>query len=59
MPRCAKRFWVDSTKDLPEFLNRIDEVIVFHTLQPSQISRIVDIQLAHMATRLEAASRLM
>ncbi|MEK7606981.1 MAG: ATP-dependent chaperone ClpB [Patescibacteria group bacterium] len=37
----------------PEFLNRIDEVIVFHTLQPSQISRIVDIQLAHMATRLE------
>lgn len=37
----------------PEFLNRIDEIIVFHALQPKQISQIVEIQLAHVAVRLE------
>jgi ATP-dependent Clp protease ATP-binding subunit ClpB len=29
----------------PEFLNRIDEVVVFHTLDREQIKQIVDIQL--------------
>jgi len=29
----------------PEFLNRVDEVVVFHSLSEEQIARIVDIQL--------------
>jgi ATP-dependent Clp protease ATP-binding subunit ClpB len=29
----------------PEFLNRVDEVVVFHSLSEDQIARIVDIQL--------------
>ena len=36
----------------PEFLNRIDDVVVFHPLQPEHIRRIVDIQLAHLHRRL-------
>jgi ATP-dependent Clp protease ATP-binding subunit ClpB len=33
-------------KLLPEFLNRIDETIVFHPLNREQIAKIVDLQLA-------------
>ena len=36
----------------PEFLNRIDETIVFHPLKKEQITRIVDIQLANLQKRL-------
>ncbi len=36
----------------PEFLNRIDEVIVFHPLAAEQIRSIVDKQIAIVATRL-------
>ena len=36
----------------PEFLNRIDEIIVFHTLKETEIRQIVDLQLAHVALRL-------
>jgi hypothetical protein len=36
----------------PEFLNRIDETIIFHNLQPGQIAAIVDIQMQHLAKRL-------
>ena len=36
----------------PEFLNRIDEVVIFHALPLEQIKRIVDIQLASLAQRL-------
>jgi ATP-dependent Clp protease ATP-binding subunit ClpB len=36
----------------PEFLNRIDEVILFHTLSKEQIARIVDVQVEHLARRL-------
>ena len=32
----------------PEFLNRIDEVIVFHPLSRAQIGRIVEIQLGRL-----------
>jgi ATP-dependent Clp protease ATP-binding subunit ClpB len=35
-------------KFLPEFLNRIDETIVFHPLDRSQIGKIVDLQLQHL-----------
>jgi len=38
----------------PEFLNRVDEVVVFHTLAESEIVRIVDIQLARLRDRLAA-----
>jgi ATP-dependent Clp protease ATP-binding subunit ClpB len=36
----------------PEFLNRIDEIIVFHGLGPEQIGVIVDIQLERLRRRL-------
>src|SRR3954470_18332238 len=36
----------------PEFLNRIDEVIVFHPLGKEQLTRIVDVQLEHLRRRL-------
>ena len=37
----------------PEFLNRIDEVIFFHALGKAEIRKIIDIQLAALARRLE------
>ncbi|MEZ5319311.1 MAG: AAA family ATPase [Vicinamibacterales bacterium] len=37
----------------PEFLNRIDEVIFFHSLTRDDIRRIIDIQLAQLGRRLE------
>jgi ATP-dependent Clp protease ATP-binding subunit ClpB len=36
----------------PEFLNRVDEVIVFHTLTTDDLNKIVDIQLQYLAERL-------
>ncbi|MCX7854563.1 MAG: ATP-dependent Clp protease ATP-binding subunit [Anaerolineae bacterium] len=36
----------------PEFLNRVDAVIVFRPLGPEQIARIVDLELAKVAQRL-------
>ncbi|WP_130802809.1 ATP-dependent chaperone ClpB [Acinetobacter ihumii] len=36
----------------PEFINRIDELVVFHSLQKSQIRGIADIQLDRLRTRL-------
>ncbi len=36
----------------PEFLNRIDETIIFHNLSPDQISAIVDIQMQRLKKRL-------
>jgi ATP-dependent Clp protease ATP-binding subunit ClpB len=36
----------------PEFLNRLDDVILFHALGKDQIERIVDLQLALVAERL-------
>jgi ATP-dependent Clp protease ATP-binding subunit ClpC len=38
----------------PEFLNRIDEVIVFHNLRPEHIREIVILQAAKIARRIEA-----
>ena len=37
----------------PEFLNRVDDIIIFHPLRTEQLNRIVDIQLAAVAKRLE------
>ena len=36
----------------PEFLNRLDEIIVFHALSEEHLKRIVDIQLAGLRARL-------
>ena len=36
----------------PEFLNRIDDIIVFHGLSEQQLRQIVDIQLEHLRARL-------
>jgi len=38
----------------PEFLNRIDETIIFHNLTHAQIRQIVDIQLERLIRRLTA-----
>jgi ATP-dependent Clp protease ATP-binding subunit ClpB len=37
----------------PEFLNRIDEIIVFHALTRAQMREIIDIQLRSLVKRLE------
>ena len=36
----------------PEFLNRVDDIILFHSLDEAQIGRIVDIQLQGLGKRL-------
>ncbi|MGA1623354.1 MAG: AAA family ATPase, partial [Synechocystis sp.] len=36
----------------PEFLNRVDETIIFHGLQKSELRSIVQIQVQHLADRL-------
>jgi ATP-dependent Clp protease ATP-binding subunit ClpB len=36
----------------PEFVNRVDDVVVFHPLGKEQIRKIVDIQLANLQSRL-------
>ncbi|MGH7561938.1 MAG: ATP-dependent chaperone ClpB [Gemmatimonadales bacterium] len=50
----------------PEFLNRVDEIVVFHPLTRADLDRIVDLQLArlekllaerHLTLRLSAAAR--
>ncbi len=38
----------------PEFLNRIDEVVVFHALIQDQIMAIAEIQVDHLRARLQA-----
>ncbi|MHB8147764.1 MAG: AAA family ATPase, partial [Vulcanimicrobiaceae bacterium] len=37
----------------PEFLNRVDEIIVFHALTEEQLGEIVEIQLQRLRARLE------
>jgi ATP-dependent Clp protease ATP-binding subunit ClpB len=37
----------------PEFLNRVDEIILFHRLQRSEMGAIVDIQMRRLARLLE------
>jgi len=38
----------------PEFINRVDEMVVFHPLDQEQIKLIAGIQLDHLRKRLEA-----
>src|SRR5438874_1549533 len=37
----------------PEFLNRLDEIIVFHTLEKLDLMRIVDLEVAKVKRRLQ------
>lgn len=37
----------------PEFLNRIDEIIIFSSLGPEEIKKVVDIQIGFLQRRLE------
>jgi ATP-dependent Clp protease ATP-binding subunit ClpB len=36
----------------PEFLNRVDEIVIFHRLTPEHLRQIVDIQVAALERRL-------
>ena len=38
----------------PEFLNRLDEIIIFRSLTRAVVERIVDIQLGELAKRMQA-----
>ncbi len=38
---------------LPEFLNRIDETLIFHPLRREQLGRIVQFQLQQLAKQLQ------
>ncbi len=38
----------------PEFINRIDEIVMFNALDKEQLRRIAEIQLQDLATRLKA-----
>ena len=42
-------------KFLPEFLNRIDDIVVFHPLNRQEIRKIVELQLRHLEHRLHDA----
>ncbi len=39
----------------PEFLNRVDDIIIFHALNREHLVKIVDIQLRYLSDRLEDA----
>src|SRR5678816_4789688 len=36
----------------PEFLNRVDDIIIFHSLDEKQLSKIVEVQLQRVEKRL-------
>ena len=38
----------------PEFLNRLDDIIVFHSLQKSDLEQIVDLEVKKVIDRLKA-----
>src|SRR4030095_2810630 len=38
----------------PEFLNRIDDVIIFNSLTKDDIFKIIDVELVHVLKRIEA-----
>ena len=40
----------------PEFLNRLDELVVFHMLEKADLSRIIDLEISKLAKRLKDKS---
>jgi ATP-dependent Clp protease ATP-binding subunit ClpA len=55
--RKIHRVAVDAAKRRfsPEFMNRIDKVVVFQTLQPAQLRQILDLELADVHRRVTAS----
>jgi ATP-dependent Clp protease ATP-binding subunit ClpB len=55
VPEGVKRQVTDALRQhfRPEFLNRIDDIIFFHSLTRDNIRSIIDIQLGRLAKRLE------
>ncbi|HEX4226926.1 MAG TPA: AAA family ATPase, partial [Pseudonocardiaceae bacterium] len=57
-PKFDERQRKDAVLDLvgkhfkPEFLNRLDDIVVFHALTTAELTSIVDIQVARLARRL-------
>lgn len=58
----AKKEYEDTKKEVmealkrelrPEFINRIDEIIVFHKLNDTEIDKIIDIMLEEVVNRLK------
>jgi ATP-dependent Clp protease ATP-binding subunit ClpB len=51
----VRRQVLDTMRDTfrPEFLNRVDEIIVFHSLTREEMRSIIDIQLRSLVKRLE------
>jgi len=43
----------------PEFINRIDESVVFHALNEEQIAKIALIQIKHLTARLQAQNMVL
>ena len=53
-----KEVMAELKKELrPEFINRIDEIIVFHKLGDTEIEKIIDIMLKEVENRLWARSK--
>ena len=49
-----KEVMTELKKELrPEFINRIDEIIVFHKLNDNEIGQIIDIMLKEVVNRLK------
>jgi ATP-dependent Clp protease ATP-binding subunit ClpB len=55
LPEGVRRQVTDALRQhfRPEFLNRIDEVIFFHTLSLAHMTQIIDIQIRSLLKRLE------
>jgi len=51
----TRRLVMDALREhfRPEFLNRVDEIVLFHPLGREHIKRIIDIQLRNLMKRLE------
>jgi ATP-dependent Clp protease ATP-binding subunit ClpB len=53
-PKKAREEAMAALRELfrPEFLNRIDDIVLFHPLGKDQIEHIIDLQLVHLLRRL-------
>ncbi len=51
----TRRRVMDALRDhfRPEFLNRVDDIIFFHSLDRAHLTKIVDVQIAGLIKRLE------
>jgi ATP-dependent Clp protease ATP-binding subunit ClpB len=53
--KAIKEAYIDEVRKSfrPEFINRLDEIVVFSRLERSELDKIVDIQLKHLEKRLQ------